>query len=265
MNVLYLIILMIIIITIIFFSIQIYFYNQYQHIINKNGDYIIYKNFINLCQRNELLKSKKLLKENKLDNNVFNKSKSIVIYFKDFDFLKKICIKHDLNLLYDISTKIINKSPKKGNYFILNLLEIKPIKSNEYKKYDPDLHYDDSILYIFDKMKIDKYSDNLLTNNDYKFRPDIVSVLYINKDNCYTGGELDLFKTYTSNNDFLIGSINENENNLIYFSGAYYHGVKNYSIEKCNNINENRFSLVIEIYNIKESRLNEMLNFSDIN
>ena len=253
------------IIIIIVFSIQMYSYKNYQHIVNKNGDYIIYKNFINLCQRNELLKSKKLLKENKLDNNVFNKSKSIVIYFKDFDYLKKICNNYDLNILYDISTKIIDNSPKKGNYFILNLLEIKPIKSNKYKKYDPDLHYDDSILHIFDKMKIDKYSDNLLTNNDYKFRPDIVSVLYINKDNCYNGGELDLFKTYTSNHDFLIDSINENENNLIYFSGSYYHGVKNYSIERCNNNIANRFSIVIEIYNIKESRLNEMINFSDIN
>ena len=260
------IILFFLLIFLIFF---VYYNKNYNYIKNNNGDYIVYNNLINDYEINELKKSRKLIKENKLGSFIFNKSKSSVFYFKDLNYFKKICEKYNLISLFNISKKIINKSPKKGNYYILNLLEISPIEDWLEKRYDPKLHYDDTILSVFEKMgKEYEFNTNMLNNYDNNFRPEIISVFYIDKNECFSGGELDIYKSHNKENraygEALIDSINLKENNLVYFSGKYYHGVKNYSIENCKKNIGNRLSLVIEIYDINNSRLEEMINMYEL-
>lgn len=215
------------------------------------GDYFTFENFITEEEKLQLVKCKKLLSSNKLNLSSFKNSKSAVYYFKDFNYFHKICESKDIITLYKVFESIIKNAPKKGNYYIVNLLEIEPIDSNLEKSYNPELHYDDTIMDILPK----PIDFRMIKNNNY-FNPETVCVLYICKDKCFNGGELDLYKGPVLSNPLLgkdlIGSINISDRNLVYFSGDYYHGVKSYSIEKCKNNIDSRFSLVIEIYYVDE-------------
>lgn len=224
---------------------------------NKKDEYSIYENFISEDEKLELIRCKKLLKSNKLNLSSFKNSKSVVYYIKDLEYFYKMCESKNIQKLYNVFELIIRNAPKKGNYYIVNLLEIEPIDSKQQKCYNPNLHYDDTIMDILPKPA----DARMIKNNNY-FNPEVVSVLYICKDKCFNGGELDLFKGPDLSNPLLgnnlIKSVNVTDRNLVYFSGDYYHGVKSYSTENCKENVESRFSLVIEIYYVDE-RILELL------
>lgn len=180
-------------------------------------------NFISENRIENLKKYKNIINElSNLESDSFENTNSLVYYF-NLDFLKSNLDQEVFKTLNDI----VEKSPKKGNYFIANFLEVKPCNNT----YAPNLHTDCTICGIMD------CPEDLIT-------PEIVGVLYLEVPKCIEGGEL-----------VVLGNINQirkykpEANKLIYFNGNFIHGVKSYNLDKCPD-KTTRFSLVIEIYNL---------------
>jgi hypothetical protein len=169
-------------------------------------------------------------KSNNLEEDNFKNTSSLVYYF-NLSYLKKM----SNNILFNTIKKILDKSPKKGNYFIANFLEVKPSTNS----YSPEIHIDCTVCKFLD------CSSKLLT-------PEIVGVVYLDIPECIEGGELVILGNFNQ-----IRKYKPKNNRLLYFDGQYSHGVKGYSLDKCK-VKKNRFSLVVEIYNLDLDLINNL-------
>jgi len=169
---------------------------------------------------------KELSENSELNSYGFKNTKNLVYYF-NLEYLNEMKGK---DILFNTISKMLDKSPEDGNYIIANFLEIDP-SVNEYA---PKLHVDETIRKYLD------YEDD-----EIKFHPEVVSVLYLDIPKCIKGGELIVLGSYNQ-----IIKYKPQNNRLLYFKGDYTHGVKGYSMNKCKG--NKRLSLVLEIYDLNE-------------
>jgi hypothetical protein len=190
-------------------------------------DYI--DNFLEINKYDELKEYKniffKKLKENKnlLAPLGFKNTKNITYYF-NLDYLYKM---REKDILFNIISNIIDKSPKEGNYIVANFLEIDP----SIKEYSPELHQDTTVCKF------------LNCEEERDIYPEVVGVLYLIVPKCIKGGELVVVGNYNQSIKYI-----PKNNRVVYFHGEYKHGVKGYSMNKCKS--DKRLSLVVEIYDV---------------
>ena len=182
--------------------------------------YNLNDNFLNNKSFGELLEYKNnFFKELKKDKNlVYNSKFKNISYYFNLEYLDKM----KLDLLFKNFNEILKKSPKTGNYLVVELVDIS----------------------LLNKFKVNSNRDKriyeFLNSDELKIHPEIVSILFLNK--C---GELVILGSYNQNIKYKSKS-----NRLIYFNGGYTYSIKGYS-KKCKENNV----LILKIYDFNNYHL----------
>ena len=182
--------------------------------------YNLNDNFLDSKSFNEIKRYKKnFFNEIKKDKNlVFNPKFKNISYYFNLEYLDKM----KLDLLFKNFNEILKKSPKTGNYLVVELVDF-------------------SLLNKFGvNSNRDKRIYEFLNSDELKINPEIVSILFLNK--C---GELIVLGNYNQNVKYKSKS-----NRLIYFNGGYTYSIKGCS-KKCKENNV----LILKIYDFNNYHL----------
>ena len=182
--------------------------------------YNLNDNFLDSKSFNEIKGYKNnFFNELKNDKNlVYNSKFKNISYYFNLEYLNKM----KLDLLFKNFNEILKKSPKTGNYLVVELVDIS----------------------LLNKFKVNSNRDKkiyeFLNSDELKIHPEIVSILFLNK--C---GELIVLGNYNQNVKYKSKS-----NRLIYFNGGYTYSIKGCS-KKCKENNV----LILKIYDFNNYHL----------